>query len=265
MLKKNFREFLIKIHKTFFSIHYKKVLALLQPSILGLQKKGFGKKGDGTYVLPVELIENSDKFILLSFGISNDTSFEKQFQENFPLIDIYAFDPTINSLPDKNLNIHFYKIGLAGKSNKSNNFLSFNQIFKNLNLSSSKKYILKMDIEGWEWGFLAKIDMNKFDIPIITVELHFLPLISIKETLLLPYMFFRKYKILEKLLSFFYVYHLHANNYHYLTFKKFRFPSYIELTLINKKIFFDHISNEVKQFNRATISDKEDFQFPFTL
>jgi hypothetical protein len=227
-MKQELRDFLIKFHKTLFPSHYRKMLRILEPSVFGLEKEGFGKEGDGTYVLPIELIENSNQFTLLSFGISNDISFEIDFKKKFPLIDIYAFDPTIDYLPNHNVDINFQKIGLAGKADKTKSIFTLKEIFRKLDLDYKKKYILKIDIEGWEWGVLSDLDLKCFNIPIITIELHFFPLIGKKETLLLPYLFYKKYKILKKILGSFYLNHLHANNYQYLNFKSFRFPTYIE-------------------------------------
>lgn len=262
-LKERARNCLIEIHKKLYEKQYEKVLSLLEPNLLGLTKKGFGKDGDGTYVLPVDLIKNSNEFKLLSFGISNDISFEKEFSSVYPDIDIYAFDPTIKTLPEPNTKISFLEIGLAGKDNSGRMLFTLDAILDKLNLARSNKFILKIDIEGWEWGFLSKFDFTKIQVPIIAIELHFLPLTSKKETLLLPIYFKRKYGILKRILKLFYIHHVHANNYQYINFKKFRFPTYLELTLVNKKCFVDEIRKEIQNLNKPTLGDKEDHQYPF--
>src|SRR5690242_6756412 len=106
-MKELLRQMILKAHKTFFRSHYSSLLKIIQPTIFGLKKVALGRNGDGTYILPDELIKNETKYILLSFGISNDISFEKQFHEKFPLIKIYVFDPTIERLPENTDYINF--------------------------------------------------------------------------------------------------------------------------------------------------------------
>lgn len=261
--KEVLRNFLIHAHKLVFKQHYSDLIKLIEPNIFSFTKKSFGKKGDGSYILPQELITNDERTILLSFGISNDISFEKDFNREYPNIKIFAFDPTINCLPENNSKIEFYKVGLAGSENKRKYLLTIEQIFEKFKLNYSSNYIFKIDIEGWEWEFLKKLEKVQFDMSILTIELHFLPLTSKQETLLLPIKFYRKYKILQKIKESYYIYHVHANNYQYINFKKFKFPTYIELTLINKNLFLSTIKKDIENLNYPTLSNEKDIQFPF--
>jgi hypothetical protein len=263
VIKKKIRNLLIHIHKILFYGHYVKALTLLEPSILAFKKVRFGKTGDGSYILPLDLIENCEEYVLLSFGVADDISFEKDFKRHFSLIETHVFDPTINSIPEYHPDISFHKIGISGKNKSKKNLLMLEEIFDLLALNRQQKCILKLDVEGWEWGVLSGLENRKLNIPIIIVELHFFPLTKKRDTLFLPFYFFRKYKILKKLLKKFYIYHLHANNYEYLNFKNFKFPTYVELTLINKELLLSRIIDDVKLFNEPTFSTKEDFQFPF--
>jgi hypothetical protein len=212
-IKSSLRQSIISIHQLFFWKHYYNIIKLIEPGIFYFTKKGFGKVGDGTYILPQELLNELDNKILLSFGISDDISFEKDFHSEYPNCKIFAFDPTVNSLPEENPNINFNKIGLSGKTNINNQLFTITDIFKKINLGQQNNYIFKIDIEGWEWGFLNELTLLKINIPIITIELHFFPLIGKGETLLLPFRFFKKLKILKKIKDEFYIYHIHANNY----------------------------------------------------
>lgn len=252
------------INKTVFKNRYKNIFDLIQPNIFGVRKEGFGKEGDGTYVLPVDLIEDNRNYTLLSFGISNDISFEKDFIEKYPNIDVYAFDPTINNLPERNEKIKFFKIGLAGRNVHHKSLFTLQEIILKLDLDKKSKYILKIDIEGWEWEFLSEVNLEMFDIPIMAIELHFSPFPrSWKHKL--PYTFYKnKYTILKKLFSHYYIHHIHANNDHYTKFQRFFFPTFLELTLIRKSLYHNEILNDIGRLHRKpNKTNKADIQYPF--
>lgn len=256
------RQLLLLAHKGLFRKHYVEILQMLVPAVIGSEKKSFGRIGDGTYVLPTGLISNDNNSILLSFGISDDMSFEKQFNSEFPNIEIYTFDPTIERLPEEKTKIKFYKMGLAKKDYAGRRLFSLDSIFKKLNLSFDKLYLLKVDIEGWEWGCILDV-INKIDVPVICMELHFFPLTTKSETLLLPFKFLKKKNTLKALLGKYYIHHLHANNYQYVNLKKGVFPAYVEVTLIRKDIFYQSIQSDLIKHNVPTMKDKPDIQYPF--
>ena len=52
-----------------------------------------GKDNDGGYLICENSLKNSN--ILISFGISDDFSFERHFQ-TINDIDIFAYDPSVN-------------------------------------------------------------------------------------------------------------------------------------------------------------------------
>ncbi|MEO6550536.1 MAG: FkbM family methyltransferase [Ferruginibacter sp.] len=258
------RGVVIGINKTLFKSQYRKIFDMITPNIIGVKKEVFGKQGDGTYILPVDLIEDSSNYKMLSFGISNDISFEKDFSSRFKNIDIYAFDPTIDELPEKDNNIKFLKIGLAGRNITSKGLFTLSEIVRKIGLDDRYKYILKIDIEGWEWEFLSEVDFESLDIPIIAIELHFSPFPrSISMTL--PYTFYRnKHKVLKKLFRHYYIHHVHANNDHYTRFDEFVFPTFLELTLIRKDLYHHEIVSDIQKFNeRPNKLNKPDFQYPF--
>lgn len=245
-----------------FKRHYISILRLIEPNVFGFKKKCFGRDGDGTYILPSELIEDSREFVLMSFGVNDDVSFEKQFQIEFPNISVYSFDPTIEELPEKVPGINFFKIGVARENIRSKKLSSLDSIISKLKIER-EKLILKLDIEGWEWGVISKISDSTYNIPILATELHFFPLTSKRETLLLPIAFYEKYKILKKLTKKYYIYHIHANNYEYVRFRNAIFPTYLELTLIQKEYLDDLVKNDIKELNQPTFINKDDYQYPF--
>ena len=107
-------EKLFELHGKFFTSQYKSLLELLQPQIINVEKLRLGKVGDGTYVLPTGIINND--CYLLSFGVADDISFETDFSELFQQSKIFAFDPSIDSMPATTASIHFESIGVSGQS-----------------------------------------------------------------------------------------------------------------------------------------------------
>jgi hypothetical protein len=99
--------------------------------------------------------------IVYSFGSNNDPSFELALLKIRPDCEVHIFELDKNRIP-KNIahpNINFHAIGIGYKedieSNKNPNFhfLSLDQIMKMLNHTHID--ILKMDVEGAEWGFVV--------------------------------------------------------------------------------------------------------------
>ena len=134
---------------------------------------------------------------------------------------------------------------------------------KKNNLNKENQVVIKMDIEGWEWGVLQNLDSNKLEIPVIVIEFHIMSVTSLKELVFFPYYFYKRRKIIENLLKSYYIFHLHVNNYKYSFFKNFTFPWLWEVSLVKKSYFYDMISSDVSRLNQINCAEKEDFQYPF--
>ncbi|KAL7637265.1 UNVERIFIED_CONTAM: hypothetical protein RMT77_011977 [Armadillidium vulgare] len=129
----------------------------------------FGGKGkkpykDGTkYVCLDESFKlASNNCVVLSFGISNDWSFDEAMDKYG--CTVYAFDPTIGEEDfDKTPKIHFFNLGLSdnqGKKiikEKTCKVDRYENIVKRLNLSTTIIDYLKIDIEGSEREFFNDI------------------------------------------------------------------------------------------------------------
>jgi hypothetical protein len=263
VIKSRAREFVKKAiyftHKKMFFYHYKKITELLVPNLFKIDKIRLGREGDGTYVLPKDLINNSN--VLISLGIADDISFEEDFIRIYPETVVLAFDPSIRELPSSNEKIIFKSKGVAGKNSKSKSHITLDSIIVENKIE--KEIILKMDIEGWEWGVFNKVNLEKYNIPVIVIEFHFMTLNSFSEWILFPYHFYKRLTILKKIFKNYYIFHLHANNYGYTYFKYLTFPWLCEMTLIKKNLFLHEITNDINVFNSINCNDREDKQFPF--
>jgi hypothetical protein len=172
------------------------------------EKKRYGKDDDGGYVA-VKLPCEYD--VLLSGGIKDDVSFECDLLDGLNIPRAYLHDQTIarpgsqwpleESLKnnpqfrDKRINIITKNIGVKNTrliTDLNSTMNDFNNIF------------VKMDIEGFEFGWLQTLtqeNINKIDQMVI--EFHFMP--EIKE---------ESWSILEKINKTHVLVHLHANNSH---------------------------------------------------
>jgi hypothetical protein len=127
-------------------------------------KKRIGKENDGGYVI-AELPGNYDLFI--SGGIADDNTFETIFLQKYPNTPCYAFDGSVQELPQPNSNIVFFKKNLGDKNNNTETNLHeymepYNDIF------------MKIDIEGHEFRLLPSIIENNYmkKIKQLVLEIH---------------------------------------------------------------------------------------------
>jgi hypothetical protein len=197
-----------------------------------------GRGNDGGYLIPKEDIERSE--ILISFGINDDWSFEKDFYSQ-KKIRVLAYDASINSFLFfkniiKNL-LKFYKPSLfinscivyfsykqffRGKiihkqkflSNKIGpNYFTLNDVLKE---ARSNKAFLKIDIEGDEYRVLEEILKNQKSITGLIIEFHDFDLNLDKVEL-----FCNKFDLN--------VVHIHVNNFGQII-KNSLLPTVIEVT-----------------------------------
>lgn len=232
-----------------------------------------GKNNDGGYLICKKNLEKSE--YLLSFGISDDFSFEEDFKK-YKNIKIISFDPTVSDVfffkkIIKNLlKFHFKKSIYSLKNfikfkkfyNKKNNLLikkkigqggslpydhiDFKEIIKLTDNNSA--IFLKIDIEGDEYRILEDIINHVKIIEGIAIEFHNVDL------------------HLDKIVNFIKMInmtlvHIHPNNYS--SYGKDGIPSSLEMTfsknpeLIKKEVSFPH---ELDQRNNP---DTEDLKLNF--
>jgi hypothetical protein len=175
-----------------------------------------GNKNDGGYILSKRIIENTK--VMLSFGISSDWSFEKDFFENRD-IKIYAYDYSVGELPFvtgkyaktyarivynilrlkySSVKYLFEYIGLSKDfhrffDNKKAIFIPkylgqydddkticFDTIFKELDNGDDLSIFLKMDIELDEYLCLPQLVPYFDKISGMAIEFHRLEIVDVR-------------------------------------------------------------------------------------
>lgn len=148
-----------------------------------------GKNNDGGYLVCKNSLKKS-KF-LLSMGINDDWSFEKQFSLKNKYLKIKMYDQTLSFyFLIHRFFIEILKLFLPGRIKKFNisiknlhEYFSFvrnkfvNKVidknnFKKIIQIKSKNIFLKIDIEGSEYEILDTIIDNKNKIEAIAIEFH---------------------------------------------------------------------------------------------
>ncbi len=156
-----------------------------------------GRDNDGGYLVDLASVQSSD--FLLSFGIRDDWSFEKQFRQH-AACPVVAFDPTVSyeiflkgflrSLPywhRPSLISNRYRpfadyrkffrgdvrhirtfVGLDGAPG----FASLTTIFKEYVPETADAVFLKVDIEGWEYRILDEIVHCSDRLSGLAIEFH---------------------------------------------------------------------------------------------
>lgn len=176
------------------------ILKLLTPYDINFSKLQFGNKRDGCYII-ADIPNQSD---VMSFGISNDVSFEKDMarQER----TVYMFDHTIKEVPENHRLFKYYKKGICAAGNSNEELSTLEEHIFNVG-GMRNKSILKMDVEGHEWGVFATTPdevLAHFDQ--IVVELHWLD--NLRDSV------FRQTvgSALRNINTQFTLFHVHANN-----------------------------------------------------
>jgi hypothetical protein len=168
-----------------------------------------GDNCDGGYVI----CNNLSYDLYLSAGVGDNESFSHDFLETHKNIPSFAFDGTVDNLPDDSLPLTFIKKNISNiESDNTTNLVSLINDFENV--------FLKMDIEGGEIDWILKtegLDFGKFKQ--IVIEFHELLLDE------------RVIHCIEKINQTHFLIHKHGNNH---SFYENKIPNVIELTFLRK-------------------------------
>ncbi|MES2608472.1 MAG: FkbM family methyltransferase [Pseudomonadota bacterium] len=209
-----------------------------------------GRPGDGGYVVPRVAFEKAD--VLLGYGIADDISFEETFSTLYKKPS-FGFDCGVESILINNKLCTFISECIANDSNvyvqqkSSGKFSTFPDQLKKFGIEN-KKIFIKMDIEGAEYAAFEGMQNYFANITGIVLEIHF---VHDDQVALAN-------KLLEKLLKYFYLVHLHANICTLNTFKtKYsngEVSRVLELTFINKNL----VTN-------AALSENQSYPLPIDM
>jgi hypothetical protein len=152
-------------------IELRLILSLLTPvAAVGCRKVRLGDDGDGGYVLLDRLAPAG---VCLSLGVGDNVSFDLTLAQLG--YDVFQFDHTVDGPPLSHERFYFNRIGISDQASPPDGFLSIADILAVYDLRQRDDLILKMDIEGAEWGAIPLIsleDLDHFDQ--ICIEFHHL-------------------------------------------------------------------------------------------
>jgi hypothetical protein len=177
------------------------ILAELRPVVLkNCTLKRFGSANDGGYLMCENLVEPIDSAYSYGVGMNDDWGCEVSRRFHIPVHEYDCFDPARPTCYGGKLVFHNECVGDRMEHRKSRLFDTLeNQIRRNHD--AGRRVIVKMDIEGGEWGsVLAAPDELLASIPQLAMEMHGFDNPNIL-------------KVLRKLKRNFYLVNLHFNNW----------------------------------------------------
>ena len=180
--------------------YYRELHSLLKiDSAEGFDLIRIGRDYDGGYIM---LDDFEPGGIAYSFGISGNVSWDKDMASRG--YDVFMYDHTIDGLPEENTRFHWSKLGIADGVTHDDRLKTLEELISRNGHEGKRDMILKMDVEGAEWGFLESVKpetLSQFSQ--MTFELHNMIKLADHERVL---------NILRKINETHQLVHLHANN-----------------------------------------------------
>lgn len=180
--------------------YYRELHGLLKiDSVDGFGLVRIGRDHDGGYIMLDDLPGGT----AYSFGISNDVSWDKDMA--LKGYDVFMYDHTIDRLPEEDSHFHWSKIGLSDGITQDKRLKTLEELISSNGHEGKQNMILKMDVEGAEWGFLEKVKSETLaQFSQMTFEIHGITNPIHAEHAL---------KVLRKINATHQLIHLHANNF----------------------------------------------------
>lgn len=110
-----------------------------------------GRDNDGGYIM----LDDLPGGIAYSFGIARDVSWEKDIASRG--YDVFMHDHTIYELPEENQRFHWSKLGISDGVTDDDRLKTLEELISRNGHENERNMILKMDVEGAEWGFLESV------------------------------------------------------------------------------------------------------------
>lgn len=112
-----------------------------------------GHDNDGGYIM-LDDFSSGDK-IAYSFGIGSNVTWDKDIASRG--YDVFMYDHTIDKLPARNSRFHFFRKGIADSETHDEDLDTLENFIRHNHHWNKHDMILKMDVEGAEWGFLEMV------------------------------------------------------------------------------------------------------------
>jgi hypothetical protein len=257
-------------------------LYFLAPVVVGDLVR-VGSANDGGYVIPLSLIEKSE--IVVSFGLSDNWSFEEQFKKINPCVRIHAYDHTVSgsvfglSLLRGILKLPFGKLPAGNLSRRWTLFSSYHRFFTKdsrhfrervnsrpdihrgatpsiaFQRARSDRIFLKVDIEGDEYQIINDLIKYVDRIDGLVIEFH--------QTGEKRSLFIESVRLLQLVYD---IVHLHANNFGPVGVDDL--PEALELTFAKKSNLDHHPKRDrlpLPTLDAPNNPCKPDFQITFAL
>lgn len=229
-------------------------------------KVRLGSTDDGGYVLPIQSLGRS--VALFTYGVEQNICFEKHYVDVTGR-NVHCYDHTIEGIgigEKYSNNIFYHKEGLSSfKTDVTNNFLNH---YKDLGIQG--RVLFKADVEGCEFDYILNTDISE--------------LAKITTGLLFEFHYLEEYcnvnkifwECLRRLNDYFYLCHVHGNNWGtnfvydeiqepYI--RQYSIPENLELTFINKDLVEyekrDHGTYPSEYLDRPNKPSKGDLDLTF--
>lgn len=191
------------------------------------EKIRVGSAHDGGYVLPKQMLEDSD--CLFSYGISSDITFDEHYIK-LTGKKVHAYDHTIDGIATEYPDLFtWYKKGISGTpTEETDNFLNH---YKELGISG--RALLKIDVEGCEYEWLKNTNIQELAniTTCIVLEIHWIDRDDIRQEFI---------NCMEELNKYFYLCHIHGNNCsNTFNYEGHDVPVVLELTFVPKVLVLD--------------------------
>lgn len=240
-----------------------------------------GNNNDGGYVVPLDAVKAAGA--LLSFGLSHNWTFERDFRArnaaaivhcydhtvSFPTVLAYSFGQLLRAVVRLDT-VHlrraftfidyplFFRSGPVHYRqriwrDREGNSVTIDDVFARL--PQGTRAFVKMDIEGSEYRVLDDLIRHASDIVALAIEFHEVDILHESFN-----------AFIERLKRDFHIVHIHGNNLGGLT--PFNFPMAPEITLLNKSFFdapppLSRRKYPIPELDRPNYPGLPDFAFEF--
>jgi hypothetical protein len=211
-----------------------KLASLFSPQrVRGFEKIRVGSDCDGGYIM---LDDFNDIDLALSFGVETNADWDAVIADRGVAVQQYDYSVDISPIVDERVKFFKTKI-VATKETESE--ASIGSILSESQVTRDASVILKIDIEGDEWPVFERCDpadLARFSQ--ILVEFHSFSLGRD------PFWLGRATRVMQKIISKFGVFHVHANNWMQMcVVGNVYFPEILEVSFANRARYqFDDTS-----------------------